>query len=99
MTNNELLNVLYTVPFNKLTDGIIYCRINNFVDIISTIGRVDIDFMRGNTCIGFIKVYCNNTIKPALPEILETDPRHKEYLEVIEKVMAYLEIIGFKNDC
>jgi hypothetical protein len=98
MTNNELLNVLYTVPFNKLTDGIIYCRINNFVDIISTIGRVDIDFMRGNTCIGFIKVYCNNTIKPALPEILETDPRHKEYLEVIEKVIAYLELIGFRND-
>jgi len=98
MTNNELLNVLYTVPFNKLTDGIIYCRINNFVDIISTIGRVDIDFMRGNTCIGFIKVYCNNTIKPALPEILETDPRHKEYLEVIEKVTAYLELIGFRND-
>lgn len=99
MDVNELLNVLYTVPFNKLTDGIIYCRINNFVDIISTIGRVDIDFMRGNTCIGFIKVYCNNTIKPALPEILETNPRHKEYLEVIEKVTAYLEIIGFKNDC
>jgi hypothetical protein len=99
MTTNELLNILYTIPFNKLTNGIIYCRINNFVDIISTIGRIDIDFMRGNTCIGFIKVYCNNTIKPALPEILETDPRHKEYLEVIEKVITYLELIGFKNDC
>lgn len=97
MTINELLNVLYTVPFNKLTNDIIYCRINNFVDVVSTIGRVDIDFMRGNTCIGFIKVYCNNTIKAALPEILETNPRHKEYLEVIEKVIAYLEIIGFKT--
>ena len=99
MTINELLNVLYTIPFNKLTNGIIYCRINNFVDVVSTIGRVDIDFMRGNTCIGFIRVYKDSTIKPALPEILETIPRHKEYLEVIEKVIAYLEIIGFKNDC
>jgi hypothetical protein len=98
MTINELLNILYTIPFNKLTNGIIYCRINNFVDVISTIGRVDIDFMRGNTCIGFIKVYGNNTIKAALPEILETDSRHKEYLEVIEKVIAYLELIGFRND-
>ena len=44
MTTNELLNVLYTIPFNKLTNGIIYCRINNFVDVIySTIDRVDID--------------------------------------------------------
>lgn len=97
MTINELLNVLYTIPFNKLTDGIIYCRINNSVDVIP-IGRVDIDFMRGNTCIGFIRVYGDNTIKPALPEILQTIPRHKEYLEVIEKVIAYLEIIGFRND-
>lgn len=95
MTTNELLNILYTIPFNKLTNGIIYCRIDIFVST----NRIDIDFMRGNTCIGFIKVYCNNTIKPALPEILETNPRHKEYLEVIEKVITYLEIIGFKNDC
>ena len=99
MTINELLNVLYTIPFNKLTNGTIYCRINNFVDVISTIGRVDIDFMRGNTCIGFIRVYGDNTINPALPEILQTNPRHKEYLEVIEKVITYLELIGFKNDC
>lgn len=98
MTINELLNILYTIPFNKLTNGIIYCRINNFVDVVSTVGRVDIDFMRGNTCIGFIRVYGDNTINPALPEILQTIPRHKEYLEVIEKVIAYLEIIGFKND-
>ena len=98
MTINELLNVLYTIPFNKLTNDIIYCRINNFVDVISTIGRVDIDFMRGNTCIGFIRVYGDNTINPALPEILQTNPRHKEYLEAIEKVIAYLEIIGFRND-
>lgn len=97
MTINKLLNILYTIPFNKLTDGIIYCRINNSVDVIP-IGRVDIDFMRGNTCIGFIRVYGDNTIKPALPEILQTIPRHKEYLEVIEKVIAYLEIIGFRND-
>lgn len=97
MTINELLNVLYTIPFNKLTNGIIYCRINNSVDVIP-IGRVDIDFMRGNTCIGFIRVYGDNTIKPALPEIIQTIPRHKEYLEVIEKVIAYLEIIGFRND-
>lgn len=98
MTINELLNVLYTIPFNKLTNDIIYCRINNFVDVISTIGRVDIDFMRGNTCIGFIRVYGDNTINPALPEILQTNPRHKEYLEAIEKVITYLEIIGFRND-
>ena len=98
MTINELLNVLYTIPFNKLTNGIIYCRINNFVDVVSTIGRVDIDFMRGNTCIGFIRIYGNNTIDPALPEILQTNPRHKEYLEAIEKVIAYLELIGFRND-
>ena len=98
MTINELLNVLYTIPFNRLTNDIIYCRINNFVDVISTVGRVDIDFMRGNTCIGFIRVYGDNTINPALPEILQTNPRHKEYLEVIEKVIAYLEIIGFRND-
>lgn len=98
MTINELLNVLYTIPFNKLTNGIIYCRINNFVDVVSTIGRVDIDFMRGNTCIGFIRVYKDNTINPALPEILQTNPRHKEYLEAIEKVIAYLELIGFRND-
>lgn len=98
MTINELLNILYTIPFNKLTNGIIYCRINNFVDVVSTIDRVDIDFMKGNTCIGFIRVYGDNTILPALPEILQTIPRHKEYLEVIEKVIAYLELIGFKND-
>lgn len=93
MTTNELLNILYTVPFNKLTNGIIYCRINNFVST----NRVDIDFMRGNTCIGFIRVYKDSTINPALPEILETNPRHKEYLEVIEKVITYLEILGFKT--
>jgi hypothetical protein len=98
MTINELLNVLYTVPFNKLTDGIIYCRINNFVDVVSTLGRVDIDFMRGNTCIGFIRVYGDNTINPALPEILQTNPRRKEYLEAIEKVITYLEILGFRNE-
>lgn len=98
MTINELLNILYTVPFNKLTNDIIYCRINNNVDIVSTLGRVDIDFMRGNSCLGFIRVYGDNTINPALPEILRTYPRHKKYLEAMEKVIAYLELIGFKND-
>ena len=102
MTTNELLNVLYTIPFNKLTNGTIYCRINNFVDVIySTIDRVDIDFMRGNTCIGFIKVYGNNTIDPALPEEYERNTTYKCYSECFEamkRVIAYLEILGFKND-
>lgn len=98
MTINELLNVLYTVPYDKLINGTVDYRVRTFTDVTSNFARVDIDFMRGNTCIGFIRVYGNNTIDPALPEILQTNPRHKEYLEAIEKVIAYLELIGFRND-
>ena len=98
MTINELLNVLYTVPYDKLINGTVDYRVRTFTDVTSNFARVDIDFMRGNTCIGFIRVYGDNTINPALPEILQTNPRHKEYLEAIEKVIAYLELIGFRND-
>lgn len=101
MTTNELLDILYTVPFNKLTNDIIYCRINNFVDVVSTVGRIDIDFMRGNTCIGFIRVFGNNTIDPAFPEEYERNTTYKCYSEcfkAMEQVIAYLEILGFKND-
>ena len=98
MTTNELLNILYTVPYGKLINGTVDYRVRTFTDVTSNFARVDIDFMRGNTCIGFIRVYGNNTIDPALPEILQTIPRHKEYLEAIEKVIAYLELIGFRND-
>ena len=98
MTTNELLNILYTVPYGKLINGTVDYRVRTFTDVTSNFARVDIDFMRGNTCIGFIRVYGDNTINPALPEILQTNPRHKEYLEAIEKVIAYLELIGFRND-
>ena len=98
MTTNELLNILYTVPYGKLINGTVDYRVRTFTDVTSNFARVDIDFLRGNTCIGFIRVYGNNTIDPALPEILQTIPRHKEYLEAIEKVIAYLELIGFRND-
>ena len=98
MTTNELLNILYTVPYGKLINGTVDYRVRTFTDVTSNFARVDIDFMRGNTCIGFIRVYKDNTINPALPEILQTNPRHKEYLEAIEKVIAYLELIGFRND-
>ena len=98
MTTNELLNILYTVPYNKLINGTVDYRVRTFTDVTSNFARVDIDFLRGNTCIGFIRIYGNNTIDPALPEILQTIPRHKEYLEAIEKVIAYLELIGFRND-
>ena len=91
MTTNKLINILYTVPYDKLTDGIIYCRINDSVDVVSSIGRVDIDFMRDNTCIGFIRVFGNNTINPVFPE-------RSEYITAMEHVIAYLEIIGFKRD-
>lgn len=98
MTTNELLDILYTIPYNKLINGTVDYRVRTFTDVTSNFARVDIDFMRGNTCIGFIRVYGDNTINPALPEILQTNPRHKEYLEAIEKVIAYLELIGFRND-
>ena len=98
MTTNELLDILYTIPYNKLINGTVDYRVRTFTDVTSNFARVDIDFLRGNTCIGFIRVYGDNTINPALPEILQTNPRHKEYLEAIEKVIAYLELIGFRND-
>ena len=98
MTINELLDILYTIPYNKLINGTVDYRVRTFTDVTSNFARVDIDFLRGNTCIGFIRIYGNNTIDPALPEILQTIPRHKEYLEAIEKVIAYLELIGFRND-
>ena len=98
MTTNELLDILYTIPYNKLINSTVDYRVRTFTDVTSNFARVDIDFMRGNTCIGFIRVYKDNTINPALPEILQTNPRHKEYLEAIEKVIAYLELIGFRND-
>ena len=98
MTTNELLDILYTIPYNKLINGTVDYRVRTFTDVTSNFARVDIDFLRGNTCIGFIRIYGNNTIDPALPEILQTIPRHKEYLEAIEKVIAYLELIGFRND-
>ena len=98
MTTNELLDILYTIPYNKLINSTVDYRVRTFTDVTSNFARVDIDFLRGNTCIGFIRIYGNNTIDPALPEILQTIPRHKEYLEAIEKVIAYLELIGFRND-
>ena len=98
MDVNELLDILYTIPYNKLINGTVDYRVRTFTDVTSNFARVDIDFLRGNTCIGFIRIYGNNTIDPALPEILQTIPRHKEYLEAIEKVIAYLELIGFRND-
>ena len=98
MDVNELLDILYTIPYNKLINGTVDYRVRTFTDVTSNFARVDIDFLRGNTCIGFIRVYKDNTINPALPEILQTNPRHKEYLEAIEKVIAYLELIGFRND-
>lgn len=99
MTINELLNIIYTIPFNKLTNGIIYCRINSFQSIVSTLPRVDIDFMLGNTCISFVRVYGDNTLVPAISGVLQTKPRYDEYTAVIKQVIAYLEIIGFKNVC
>lgn len=98
MTINELLNILYTVPFNKLTNSTIRCRINSYTNIASTLPRVDIDFMLGNTCISFIRIYGDGTLVPAISGTLQSKPRHKEYTTVIEQVIAYLEIIGFKND-
>lgn len=99
MDVNELLNILYTVPFNKLTNGTIQCRINSYTNITSTLPRVDIDFMLGNTCISFVRVYGDNTLVPAISGVLQTKPRYDEYTAVIKQVIAYLEIIGFKNVC
>ena len=99
MDVNELLDILYTVPFNKLTNGTIQCRINSYTNIASTLPRIDIDFMLGNTCISFVRVYGDRTLVPAIAGILKTKPRHEEYTTAMEQVIAYLEIIGFKNVC
>lgn len=101
MTTNELLNILYSIPYNKITNGIVYCRVHTFTNIASSLARVDIDFMRGNTCIGFIRVFGNNTIDPAFSEEYERNTTYKCYSEcfkAMEQVIAYLEILGFKND-
>lgn len=92
MTINELLDVLNTIPYNKLTKGTVYCRVNTFTYDASSLARVDIDFMRGNTCMGFIRVFGNNTINSVqrINGIVN---------ETMEQVIAYLEILGFKNDC
>ncbi len=104
MDVNELLDILYTVPYDKLINGTVNYRVRTFhafTDVASNLARVDIDFMRGNTCIGFIRVYGNNTIDPALPEEYERKTTYKCYSECFEamkRVMTYLEILGFKND-
>ena len=76
-------------------------RVRTFTDVTSNFARVDIDFLRGNTCIGFIRVYGNNTIDPAFPEEYERNTTYKCYskcFKAMEQVIAYLEILGFKND-
>ena len=101
MDANELLNIIYTVPYNKLINGTVDYRVRTFTDVTSNFARVDIDFLRGNTCIGFIRVYGNNTIDPAFPEEYERNTTYKCYSEcfkAMEQVIAYLEILGFKND-
>ena len=101
MDANELLDILYTVPYNKLINGAVDYRVRTFTNIASNLARVDIDFIRGNTCIGFIRVFGNNTIDPALPEEHERNTTYKCYskcFEAMERVIAYLEILGFKND-
>lgn len=104
MDVNELLDILYTVPYDKLINGTVDYRVRTFTaftDVTSNLARVDIDFMKGNTCIGFIRVFGNNTIDPALPEEYERNTTYKCYSEcfkAMEQVKAYLEILGFKND-
>ena len=101
MDANELLDILYTVPYNKLINSTVDYRVRTFTNIASNLARVDIDFMKGNTCIGFIRVFGNNTIDPAFPEEHERNTTYKCYskcFEAMERVIAYLEILGFKND-
>ena len=102
MDVNELLDILYSIPYDKITNGSVYCRVNtSYTNVVSSLARVDIDFMKGNTCIGFIRVFGNNTIDPALPEEHERNTTYKCYskcFEAMERVIAYLEILGFKND-
>ena len=101
MDANELLDILYTVPYNKLINGTVDYKVHTFTNIASNLARVDIDFMRGNTCIGFIRVFGNNTIDPTFPEEYERNTTYKCYskcFEAMERVIAYLEILGFRND-
>ena len=101
MDANELLDILYTVPYNKLINGTVDYRVRTFTDVTSNFARVDIDFLKGNTCIGFIRVFGNNTIDPALPDEYERHTTYKCYSEcfkAMEHVITYLEILGFKND-
>ena len=101
MDANELLDILYTVPYNKLIKGTVDYKVRTFTNIASNLARVDIDFMRGNTCIGFIRVFGNNTIDPTFPEEYERNTTYKCYskcFEAMERVIAYLEILGFRND-
>lgn len=101
MDANELLDILYSIPYDKITNGSVYCRVNtSYTNVVSSLTRVDIDFMKGNTCIGFIRVFGNNTIDPALPNEYERNKTYKCYSEcfkAMERVIAYLEILGFKN--
>ena len=101
MTTNELLNILHTVPYNKLINGTVDYRVRTFTDVTSNFARVDIDFLRGNTCIGFIREYGINTIDPAFPEEYERNTTYKCFskcFKAMENVITYLEILGFKND-
>ena len=76
MTTNELLNILYTVPYNKLINGTVDYRVRTFTDVTSNFARV-------------------------VPEEYERNTTYKCYskcFKAMEKVIAYLEILGFKND-
>ena len=87
MDANELLDILYTVPYNKLINGTVDYRVRTFTNIASNLARVDIDF--------------NNTIDPTFPEEYERNTTYKCYskcFEAMERVIAYLEILGFRND-
>lgn len=98
MEVRELLDILRTIPYSKLTNDIISCKIRTF-EVTYTVPRIDIDFIRGNTCIGFIRVY-ENTIAPVFPTEYEKNPVYKNYskcFEAMENVITYLEIIGFRR--
>lgn len=94
MDANELLDILYTVPYGKLTNGAVDYRVRTFTNVASNLARVDIDFIRGNTCIGFIRVFGNNTIDPALPTIYKC---YSECFTAMKQVITYLEILGFRT--
>ena len=97
MTVNELLNILYAIPYSKFTDGIVHCRVNSFTDIVYNLPRVDIDFLIETKCICFIKVLGDSTIQSIYPKENETNPTYNECFKALESIMTYLEIIGFKR--